>query len=431
MHATSKPSKMETTRRGRPPALLRNEEGMALAVTVILLLSLGAMALTAVLVGGTDFLIAGQQRSYSAALDVAEAGVAEALNRMSLRPGTTVNVGGVNVDASIEDPSSPPDPNWQARIFLTPPGSAPPSSGSLFNTGTVQTGSDLLEYADPSDPTQAVLIEHKKRDFDGDGIPEVVLYSAGRIPPENPFEGQPVEVITVTGHRGTARRTVQVEAIRFPIYPNISAALSTDGTVDLRGNITICGHNHRIDTPEGTALPQCSPNWDEPNGNLPAVMTTGYEVERRGSTDLLGSPVVTDTFYSLAEALGVTESELQDILSSPDHTSDNEGGNYRGITYIQGDARFNGMDGEGLLYVTGDLTLRGNFSWVGLIYVEGKFVNTGNTWILGAVLARGEMHVAVNFGAGSAAILYSRDALERTLTRSMRYVTLAWKEITP
>ena len=436
MHAKRKKTKMEREAGVVPLSLLRSEEGMALAITVILLLSLGAMALTAVLVGGTDFLVAGQQRSHSAALDVAEAGVAEAMNRMSLRPGTMVSVGGSSIDASIEDPAFPPDPNWKAKIFLTAPGSAPAPSGSVFNTGTVQSPSDYLDYADPSDPGQAVTIEHKKRDFDGDGVPEVVLYSAGRIPPENPTEGAPVEVITVTGHKGTARRTVQVEVIRFPIYPNVSAALSADGTVDLRGNVTVCGHNHRLTTPVGTQLPACSPNWDEPNGHLPAVMTTGYEVGRRGSTDLLGSPVVTDTastnpFYSLAQALGVTQAELQDILASPDHTTDNEGGNYEGITYIQGDARFNGISGEGLLYVTGDLTLAGHFSWVGLVYVEGTLRNTGNTWILGGVMARGDLHVSVDFGAGTPAILYSREALERSLTRSMRYVPLAWKEITP
>ena len=154
----------------------------------------------------------------------------------------------------------------------------------------------------------------------------------------------------------------------------------------------------------------------------------------RGSTDLLGSPSVTDTsstnhFYNLAEALGVTQSELQDILSSPDQTSDSEAGPYEGITYIQGDARFNGINGEGLLYVTGDLTLAGNFSWVGLVYVEGTLRNTGNTWILGGVMAEGDLHVAVDFGAGTPVILYSQEALQQSLTRSMRYVTLGWKEM--
>ncbi len=414
--------------------ILRNEEGMALAITIILLLSLAAMALTATLVSSTDLLVAGNQRTNSAALDVAEAGVAEALNRMSLNPGSTVPVGAAMVDASIQDPTFPPNPNWKAHIFLTPMGSSPAVPAGEFSTGTVQQAGDYLKYSDPSDPNEAVLIEHKLRDFNGDGNDEVVLYDPGQVPPENPNTGSPVEVITVTGHKGTAKRSVQVEAIRFPIHPNVTAALSANGSVDLRGNVTVCGHNHRLDTPRGTQLPSCSPNWDETTGHLPAVMTTGYAVGTRGSTDLLGSPAVTDTsstnhFYSLSEALGLTQSELNDILASPDQTSDNEAGPYEGITYIQGDAQFNGTDGEGLLYVTGDLTLSGNFSWVGLVYVEGTLRNTGNTWILGGVMAEGDLHVAVDFGAGTPAILYSQQALTQALTRSMRYVTLGWKEL--
>ncbi len=405
---------------------------MALAITVIMLLSLAAMALTATLVGSTDLFIAGHQRSNSAALDVAEAGVAEALNRMSARPGELVSVGGNNVDVSIQDPSDPPDPNWRARIFGTAVNSAPSASDGAFHTGTVQSSSDRLDYADPSDPEQAILIEHKKRDFNGDGVDEVVLYSASRIPPENPTEGSPVELVTVIGRKGVARRTVQIEAIRFPIFPNISSALSANGSVDLRGNVTVCGHDHRLETPTGTQLPGCSPNWDTVGGHLPAVMTSGFPITTQGSTDLLGSPVVTDSdpanpFYTLAQALGLSQAELADLLASADNTT--TGGVLEGVTYLQGDYRISGLQGEGLLYCTGDLELSGNGVFRGLIYVEGEFKNTGVTWILGAAMAEGDASVAVDFGAGTPTILYSSDALERALTRAMRYVTLSWKEL--
>lgn len=429
-------SKLDTSREDRVLGgvrrILGNQEGMALAITVILLLSLAAMALTATLVGSTDLFVAGHQRNNSAALDVAEAGVAEALNRMSARPGEEINVNGVDVDISIQDPSSPPDPDWKARIFLTDVDGAPGSADGAYHTGTVQAAADRLEYADPNDPTEAVLIEHKKRDFNGDGVDEVVLYSPSRIPPENPTEGSPVEVVTVTGHQGIAKRTIKIEAIRFPIFPNISAALDANGTVDLRGNVTVCGHDHRIDTPPGTQLPACSPGWDTASGHLPAVMTPGYGIQTQGSTDLLGSPVVTDTdpanpFYSLAQALGLSQAELKDLLAAPDHTEPAD--TMDGISYLQGDYHISGLQGEGLLYVDGDLELSGNARFVGLVYVEGEFVNTGTTWILGAVLADGDAGVAVDFGAGTPVILYSSEALERALTRAMRYVTLAWKEV--
>ena len=262
----------------------------------------------------------------------------------------------------------------------------------------------------------------------------MVLYDPSRNPPENALSGAPVELITAVGRVGTARRTVQVEATRFPLYPNVTAALSANGTCDLRGNVTVCGHNHRIDTPPRTDLPQCSPAWDEATGHLPGVMTTGYDVMRRGSADLLGSPAVVDTsssnvFYSLSQALGITEAELADILSSPDYTAADRSVYMEGITYIQGDCLATVIDGEGLLYVTGDLTVSGNIEWTGLVYVEGSFRSTGNAWILGAVMVEGDSTIALDFGAGNPSVLYSREALLRALTRCMRYVTLSWREL--
>lgn len=416
--------------------ILANDRGAALAVAILMLLGLAAMGMAAIAISSTDFVVAGMDRERTMALNTAEAGLAEAMHRMSLRPGETVTYGGAQINASIGDPSSPPDPNWQARIFLTPPAAPPaPASASEFTTGTIQAPGNYLTYSDPNDRNDAILIRHKLRDFDGDGTPEVSLYDPSVIPPENPNTGFPIERITVTGKEVQAERAIQADVIRFPINPQVSGALTADGSVDLRGNVTVCGHDHRLDTPPGTQLPSCSPNWDEGAGHLPAVTTTGAGVSTQGSTDLLGSPSPTNTsntntFRSLAETLGLTQDELQQILDSADRSDLSGPAPWDGITYIQGDERINGGTGSGLLYVTGDLELRGNFEWTGLVYVEGQFSNTGNTWILGGVMARGVGSlVAVDFGAGTPAILYSQQALMQSLTAAMSYTILSWKEL--
>lgn len=414
------------------PTALSNDRGAALIVTLVLLLGLAAMASTAVMLSSTDLTVAGNDRQHQDALGVAEAGVAEAITRLSLRPGTLTNVNGVDIDASITDPNDPPDPEWRARIFLTDPGSAPEGDDEEFHTGTVQPPGDYMEYGHATDPERAINIQHKLRDFDGDGTEEVVFYDSSMIPPENPFSGTPVERITVEGRSGSATRVVRVDAIRFPLSINVKAALLSDGEVDLRGNVTICGHNHEVTTPAGTQLPSCSPAWDTADGHLEAVVTTGDPVTATGSTDLLGSPTATNTqntntFMSLAQTLGVSQDELNQILSRPDQTS--PGGVLDGITVLTGDYKINGIQGSGLLYVDGDLDLAGNGTFRGLVYVEGSLKNTGNNWILGAAIVRGSSSVAVDFGAGTPAILYSRDILQETLAEAMSYVVLAWKEM--
>ena len=416
-------------------SLRGDDSGAALVVALLMLLGLAAMGMAAIMISSTDFVVAGNQRQNSIALNVAEGGLAEAIHRLGLQPGTTVNVGGNDIDASIFDPADPPDPNWTARIFLTSPTAAPAGAGNTLHTGTLQAAGEYLEYASATDPAEAITISHKLRDFDGDGTNEVTLYDPSRVPPENPQTGFPVERIQVRGRHGQSQRAIMADVIRFPINPSVFSALQADGEVDLRGNVTVCGHNHRIETPPGTQLPNCSPAWDDAAGHLPAVMTTGGAVSTRGSTDLLGSPGPTSTsatnsFRSLAESLGLTQDELQEILSRADRNDFSGPQPWTGITHIQGDASVNGGSGEGLLYVEGDLQLRGNFQWKGLIYVEGQFRNTGTTWVLGGVMARGGGNiVAVDFGAGTPAVLYSRQALIQSLTAAMDYVVLTWKEI--
>jgi len=414
---------------------LHNQDGAALVVALMMLLGLAVMGMVAVTISSSDYVVAGTQRQRTQALHVAEAGLHEAIHRLGENPGGMAAVGGLNVDISIYDPADPPDPAWNARIFLRAPTAAPQINGSAFTTGTIQFPGEYLEYADANDATEAILIQHKLRDFDNDGNSEVALYDPSRIPQENPATGWPIERITVRGRSGQAVRAIQVDVVRFPLNPNVTSALMANGAVDLRGNVTVCGHNHRIDTPHGTGLPACSPAWDEVNGDLVAVMTTGGAVETQGSTDLLGSPSPTDTdptnqFQSLAQALGLSDQELQDILAGADRNSLAGPAPWDGITHIGGNAQITGGSGSGLLYVEGDLNIGGNFEWTGLVYVEGAIKITGTTSILGGVMANGGgQAIAVDFGAGTPNLLYSRAALVQTLMSAMDYIVLSWKEI--
>lgn len=414
---------------------ISDESGAALVVALMLLLGLAAMAMAAVAVSSSDYVVAGNQRQRTTALHAAEAGLNEAMHRLSQAQGTMANVGGQQVDIAIYDPATPPDPNWRAQIFLRAPNSAPVIAGSSFTTGTIQNPAEYLEYSDPNDPAEALLIQHKLRDFDGDGVNEVAYYDPSRVPPENPATGFPIERISVRGRFGQALRMIQADVVRFPLNPNVNAALSSNGVVDVRGNVTVCGNNHRMAVPHGTNLPACSPAWDAPNGNLVAVTTTGGAVETRGSTDLLGSPGPTDidptsTFMTLAQTLGISDLELRSVLDTADRNTLDGSGPWDGITHIKGDYKVTSGTGQGLLYVEGTLEISGNLEWTGLIYVGDQIRCTGTMSVVGAVLAASTNVVTgVDFGAGTPTILYSREALVQTLSLAMDYIILSWKEI--
>jgi len=423
-----------------------NERGAGLVVAILIVVALFALGTALVFLTRTDVNISRHQTLHVEALYVAEAGAEEALHRLGLNDPTNITVNGSSINAAIRDAAVPPDPNWKARIFLCTPGQVPASSGSEYHTCTLQDAGSWLEYSSANDNATALTIEHKWRDLDGDNVRdanEIVLYDGSKYPPENFDSGSPVEVISLTARSATAERTIKVEATRFPLSINARAALFCDRGVDVRGNVSICGHDHAFDTPHYTMLPACE-NYEHcsnrttciATGCVAGVMTTGDDVDKRGSTDLDGVPAPEDTsstnqFLSLAETLGIEQAALDEILANADYTAPYSADPQDGITYVDNaggaSAKWTGGgNGSGLLYTTGDLEVGGNFMWRGLIYVDGDFKITGTPSIVGAVLVRGVSDYA--FSGGSPCILFSSEALDYYLRQSLHYIKIGWKE---
>ncbi len=424
-----------------------SERGAGLVLAILTIVALFAIGTTLAFLSRTEVNISKHQTQYAQALYVAEAGVEEALYRMELSNPTSITVNGGTFNAAIYDDSLPYDPGWRVKIFLCAPDEVPTAPSGETYTPTIQAAGSWLEYSSPDDASQAITIEHKWRDLDDDGVREpgeIVLYDGSRYPPENFTSGSPVEVITVTGHAGTAQRRIVVEATRFPLNVNARAGLLCDRGVDVRGNVTVCGHNHRIDTPTYTSLPGCMA-WELCSGRtndlgagcLVGVMTTGDIIDKRGSTDLAGYPSPEDTsssnqFLTLAQTLGISDDDLAQILANADYTDVGVADPQDGITYVDNaggpQVMWNNGDGSGLLYITGSFKSAGNFVWRGLVYIEGDFKMTGTVWVLGAVVVKGESDWA--FTGGNPAILYSSEAISYYLTQHLNYVRIGWKETT-
>ena len=167
------------------------------------------------------------------------------------------------------------------------------------------------------------------------------------------------------------------------------------------------------------------------------IITTGDVVDKRGTTDVDGSPDPEDTsstnhFYTLPEALGMTHEEIDVILASADWRDVQHTRWQEGVTYVdnagESEAKWNNGGGVGLLYVTGDFATEGNFTWTGLVYVEGDYRLLGTASIIGSVIVRGVSEYA--FTDGNPCILYSSEAITDGLSKHLGYVKLAWKETT-
>ena len=412
------------------------QEGSVLVVTLLILFAISIMGATLAAVSSMDLKISGNQRRTTQSLFVAEAGLNEAVHRLALPDPTIVTVNGWTGNAAITD-KEPYDPNWKARIYLTSPGSAPPPSGSIVNTGTLQ---DLtqphLEYSAPSGVQEVITIQHKWVDRNGDGVRdanEIVRFDKLSMPPENFTKGNPVEVVTVTGRSADGMSTIQAEVTKKELTVRTLGALYVDKAIKLSGNCAFCGHNHEHFTPPGTLPSQaggCS-GLHVSGGHLSGVTSTGDLVTTQGSVDVKGDPIPinsasTNPFYTLSEVLGISIKDVKEMLDRADNRSIVNPLN--GITYIEGDAKINSnLTGEGLVYITGDLSGNGNFIFTGLIYVEGDVKLTGTPWVLGSMIVRGTTDF--NFSAGNAAILYSSEAITRALSSAMPALVLSWREM--
>lgn len=417
----------------RMRAALGNERGSVLVVTLLIIFAVGVMGATLSMMSSMDLKISGNQRQTTAALDVAEAGLSEAIHRLSLASPSNVTVGGWTGDAAIGD-KPPYDPNWEARVYLTDPGSAPKSSGSIVNTGTIQDMKQpLLEYSQTAGTDGVLTIRHKWKDRNGDSVRdlnEVVRYDPAQIPPENFTSGFPVEIITVTGRQGLADRAIEAEVTKRTVNAKTMAALYIDKAIGILGNPAFCGFNHDISTPTASAPFGCFV-WHEPTGHLVGIATTGDEIDVGSNVDVAGDPTPTDSsstnpFYDCHELLGLSLPEFNDLLANADHTVFST--SLDGITYLKGDAKLNAnCIGSGLVYCTGDITVNGDLQYRGLIFAEGDIKINGGCWVLGSVVVRGTSDFSSS--AGGAIVLYSAEAISQNIGQFMPMIVLSWREL--
>uniref|UniRef100_A0A832I1M0 Type 4 fimbrial biogenesis protein PilX N-terminal domain-containing protein n=1 Tax=Eiseniibacteriota bacterium TaxID=2212470 RepID=A0A832I1M0_UNCEI len=404
----------------RPWRTVRDERGVALVMALMVLLTMSLLAVILLMNVNVNRRIAGHNVRADQALNIAEAGVSEALAR--IRSG----------DISL----NPGNPRAVAQIFLTTAGSVPvPANADTVAMETSQPAGAWLRYSTPNKGPDVLTVA-----FRTDAARTVVhRYDPSLANPINTASGWPIYRITSTGRQGPNRRRIVTEAIQKPFNAIVNAAMAADVGIDFKGNGHLCGYNHPLSTPSGTRdWPNCSPYHVA--GGLPGSWST-TNTTSTGSAAQYGSPVARSDnnvgFYAGPwEVFGMSQAEFFAWVGNPVATGPQPP---RGIIHIDNNGvsqdlsaseHYNGGDGEGFLYVDGDLQINGNFTFKGLVYVEGDLDINGTAWILGAVIVKGVSRL--NIANGNFSLLYSREAIEQMLAKyGGQFVTLSWREVTP
>lgn len=403
------------------------ERGMAMVIALLALTVLSMLGLVLMMSLNTESRLTSQNLVAATALNLAEAGVAEATSRISS--------GDINLGAN---------PRATALIFNANAGSVPVVGVDSTALATAQPAGAWLAYSSATKGPNVLTVSFKT-----DAARTVIYkYDATKNPPIQTVSGMPIYQVMSTGVSGNATRRIVTEVMQAPVITNMKGAVVCGRTIDkFNGNAFCCGYNHRADTPDDTGSGGrtgsggCNENpginhWEIGSGNLSGLWSTGT-ISSGGASSDDGSPPEAPSqagFYAGPwEALGMTQAAFFTWIGSPVNTIPS---NPDGVYYIDDNGTTQdhswsgsagGTTGSGMLYVDGNLTMNSGFNYRGLIYVEGDIKLNGHAWILGGLIVKGDTDIKIN---GGATVLYSADAIAQSIAKTKgSFVTLSWREL--
>jgi Tfp pilus assembly protein PilX len=391
---------------------------VVLALLVILVLSTVAMALT------LNIVTAKRNTSYDVqwakALNTAEAGVAEAMQRIR----------------ENEVPSSS-NPKMVTQIYLCEQGVVPTAGTDTTTLATDQDASSWLTYSSATKNPDVLTVTFKT----DAARTTIYRYDTTKNPKIQTATGDPIYVVTSTGTYGKARRTVVAEVVNDLVSANLKGATASNEDIELKEKANSNGYDYKVDTPTGTANDgNRNKTWETGRAAIP-----GAWAHKKVHADgvLQGANPGTKVengngFYSGPwDVFGMTEPEFYSWVG--DANGDKKQGNPRGITYVDrpggkpgdGKGKFEwkgGFNGDGFLYVNGDLDIKGDFTFRGLIYTEGKLTIHGAAWILGGVISKKKPHLHGKTG-GVVQVLRSEDSITQNISKyASTLATISWRE---
>jgi hypothetical protein len=413
------------------------DAGNALVIALLVLMVLTSAGVAYVAVTKSEKQIAGNSMRASQAMYAAEAGITEGLHRMSFPAESTNYIG----------PPALPTAGWGRYIVLANGNSAlDPGRAALASDGLDNDGDTFVDESGESYPEVLtkqtvnanslaypyVRVEYKTqgtqlvRFGDADGNPQTP-------PVENLINGAPVLRITASGRTGNAAKTLEAEAVRFPLIGAVSA-LWAGGPMNMNGNaFLIDGHDHDADAPLDT-IPNANP--------APAILTKGatsdIALTSNQEDNVMGqngdNSVIHSTFTYDFNQLWAQFNSMADYSLAGPATWGSSTPSYGTlsnpkVTVVNGNLSINGTwSGVGVLIVNGYLAMGGGCIYKGIVICTGDLTLSGGgpadvARIVGSIIYNGSL-INNNTTGGSARVFYSTEAINAA--QNLARYTLAW-----
>lgn len=439
--------------------LANAEAGNTLVIALLVLFLLTSLGVSYVAVTKGEKQMAGNQLTSSQAFANAEAGISEALARMSNPNVTPASVypGNAPWPAPGEAPGNY-HPGW-GRYVVTDPGNSgldPQYNATISDgvdndsDGAVDEASEHYTEAGSRQNSVVGLAVSDRLDYPWvkiryklNGANQIVLFGdhdndPTTPPQENLVRGIPKLIVTSAGRRGTGQKVVTVEAVKWPLPP-VPGSVYTEGPMDFNGAaFRIDGHDHNYVAPYDT-VSAATPVPGISTTNPPSTITTQLNGPQSDNVQGAGSdPSVAASPINLdLQAMAAAWCEQPDITLSGDQNNPSTAGwgsvtattsNLKIVHIAGGDLHISGnAGGAGVLVIDGDFVLSGSFNWNGVVLVLGDLVVTGGgiaKQVVGAVMVQGTTSGGSNLN-GNISVLYS-SAMIAQLNSLSRYEVSSW-----
>jgi hypothetical protein len=422
---------------GQERGVRRGDSGNAMVVALLVLMVLTTAAVAYIAVTKSEKQIAGNSMISTQAMYAAEAGITEGLHRMAYPAESTTYIG----------PAGVPTAGWGRYIDLVAGASAlDPNRGALASDGMDNDEDGLIDEAGERYPevltkqtinANTLRYPYVRVEYKTQGGNLVLFGDADDNPATPPVEnfakGTPVLRITARGRTGNADKTLEAEAVRFPII-QVAGAIWSGGHLNANGNgFLVDGHDHAATAPYDTltgAPPAPAVLTLNATSDFPLSSNQEDNVSGEGGDGSVQQSAFTYDFNSIYNQM----SQMADysLTGSQNFTSSSPNyGSYTNpkVTVVNGNLSCAGnWTGGGVLIVNGNLSMGGGCQFTGVVICLGDVTIAGGgpsdiAHVMGGLIYQGTIVNGSTIG-GSADVYYSSQAVNAA--NSVGRYTLSW-----
>jgi type IV pilus assembly PilX-like protein len=426
---------------------IRNEKGFILVLALVVMAAMTAIGLAIITSSTTEMLISRNETEAKKAFYLSEAGIQEALGRMALIGNTAMYVGETTqqkldrIGGTISYTTQTFTSGDPGTNIAGMPITASDGTGNLLQgvqqqgvngryTVTVQYAKALTDGSSycygPTAPFNTcdnrIILYGHDFGFQGTGIP-----TKGYVPV---FQIDSVGV-TASGATSAIREFVTSSTLNvIPPAGNIFANTTTNPSIDLGGSGNITGSISGDFIGGGCGAGCTSVPWPGAvDMNTYLGIPTDPDLKQYASPPSPYTQTGNNAVTYDDSAWGVACNSTNTGTNVNAHICNNPAS----IIYIDnkpsgttGPAKVLGGSGRGILVVTGDFEVAGNFVWEGLVYIMGNLKGNGTIVCYGDIMANGTIGFNGNIEDYGSDAVASSVAEAISIPRELRWAKVAY-----